>query len=387
MELSRRLFLELMGLESLACLTGCRREESKTSSPAPTVSAIPDTTHYSLEQLLTEKNLPPQNYRGFPALVNEAGFQVLPMVDKKSERQVVIFAEDHTEEKAKRISNLIDILISRYGFDSIGLESFYGAPSSTMQDTVERDIRSIVGETYQIGRIGKIEIELDILRRDYSPQYDKYVHQRSILAYGLEDKSLFLNMAVIEAYLNILKNSQTVAEMTLHRASDGKTLIDLPKPIFRELSALLKRLREEHPDLSLPAVCLYDVILPPLAIGVQQYNRGHADFHEQLGTSCLEISATFSSIEELAEHRNAFQKGLDKFMSITQQGYKHDRRNQAMAKNIAQYMEQLNSKKGIIIVGEAHVFGRLRRTLDTVNTIPALIPYTSLAINATNHPL
>ncbi len=380
MELSRRLFLELLGLTSVSCLTGCRREESNTGSPAPTVSAISDTTRYSLEQLLTEKDLPPQNYKGFPALVNEAGFQVLPMVDKKSERQVVIFAEDHTEEKAKQISNLIDILISRYGFDFIGLEMLYGDPSPSMLETVKRDIRATVGNTFLRGQENGITYEMELLSNDFSPQYDKYARQQSVPTYGIEEKKLFLDVAVLQTYVHGLENLQKII---LRSKNVSRTP---PSDAIAQIYKLLEDLRHNHRDIDLPEICPYDFMVEG-TFKLEQYNLSHTAFHQQIGVSCGAVPTSVVSWNDFDQHRQSLQGEFTKLTEVTLRSHKHEYRNRAMAENIRRYMEKSNSKKGIITVGEAHVFGRLRGIMDTVTTIPALIPYTSVAINATDHPL
>ncbi len=387
MGLSRRAILTLMGIESLFLATGCSR---RATTPASHSSLPPhkniDRSQYTLQQLVQETDDPVTGYKSFSTLLHEAGFQITPIINKHSDQQVLIFAEDHTEETAGKITSLTDILISTYGFDSIGLEMVYGSPSPTMLAEVQANLNSVLGDTYHRDRVGAVTIETDLLTTNFSPHYEKYLHQKSVPTYGLEDEGILIEITVIEAYKHSLRTVQTIARKMM-KSSTGNTSAALPQGLLIKINSLLERLRMRYTDLQLPPVCLYDLILPPVALSVEQYNGVHQQFHQQLGYGCNIIPSAFSTSTELQNHQKKLQAELQYFIDATERSYKFDFRNQAMVGNIHREMGQLNSKKGIIIVGEAHVFGRLRGPIDTVNTIPHLIPYSSVAINATRYPV
>ncbi len=384
MILTRRSFLKLAGAEALSFLPGCRRQ-----------TRILDRTNFSLEQIMHEEDNP--KHKGFPTRVKEAGFGITHLFDKGSNKQVVIFGEEHKPETERNISGLIDILVSEYGFDSIGIEGYYGEASSSLIERVSQDLFDTLGNTriqYKwkantLNGVEEMEVDMDVLTKD--SRYERFLRQKSATCYGIEDREGFLTAWVLITYTKILENILKIKQMCKERSTE------VPIEVILQANEILSRLRDNHPYLGLPPICFFDILTEindeiiaiPKDIDYEWHNKQHTSFHKWLGTSCVYDTVSFQSSEEFLEHRNYLRKTI---YSLYKKKKEHieDKRTDLMTREITRKMEELHSKRGIIIAGAMHIYSDVEsRTYeglihDEPPTIPRLLPYSSLTINASN---
>jgi len=349
---------------------------------------------FSLKELINEKDNPYLQCIGFPTKVARVGFQLIPIVYKNPKREILIFAETHGKSE-EEILELVELLISRYGFDSIGLETLYGPPSRDLIKKRSADIIEQFGNTSIKGvrrvKGGKVfAVKGENLLDVYVPDSHSYLlKQKRNITYGIESKEALFDNYAMMAFYNIL-----LSILSLSRDRYGKHRFwNIPTQILTQLIELSDRLRKKRPQL-IPHFCFYDFATSQDTNWFHEdqnnFNSDHGDYHKQIGTKCPIVKSPFKSKEELRKHRVSVINQFKRFIYI-HEDYWMNKRNIAIAKNITAYMEQLGSKKGIVLIGWGHVFSMLRTkehpTCDPDNELQKLIPFNSLGINTTGRKL
>ncbi len=398
--MNRRTALEVLSVGLLQLAAGCsktKKDPSQSSFPASSPSpTIPVRSQYTLQQLIEEADDPTIKYKGFPTLVQEAGFKFAPVLYKTDpRRQVVIIGESHGISTPK-IIELITLLISRYGFDSLGLEGSYGYFSPENLERQKKERLATIGDTrikpYEFTietRSGPKKINLDRadLAHQWSPEYEMLGMKNMVPTYGLEHRDTHLTTLIFQAYRGAINMAGDVARLI---QSQGAAEFTLPAPFFRDLEKYMKQLRERQPGISLPATCLYEAVLIPHMAGESitdptVYVEQHHSYHKKVGLPCPRGIKSFKTLEEFAQGRILYEQELNAFYKAWRV-FTFRSRTRKMAENIQKCMEELDSKKGIIVAGATHVFRQIDypgKTATYEYTLPHLLPYTSLAINAT----
>ena len=158
------------------------------------------------------------------------------------------------------------------------------------------------------------------------------------------------------------------------------------------ISALTRKLREGNPQLGLPELCLFDAATAHDSNthltdfnDHDEYNRKHDNYHQKIGESCH--LRPFGSNEDLRSHRQEVRNQV-KNSQDSCKDYWGNRRNIAIGEVVPRQMEAIGSKKGIIVIGGGHVFNQITELpMHHENKLQRVLPYSSLAINATGKSL
>ena len=356
---------------------------------------------FSLEQLAHELDNEWLGVQGFPSYVQELGFEIKPVVNKGSSKEILVIAEAHWQFDSK-VAELIDLLIEKYGFDSIGFEAYWGGPNPDMNAKRKEEAVAYLGNPVlpgpRVSQRSMIRGEMEVTLPDFhllpdlsaSPSYSRFLRQESVPAYGIEDKQLFLDVLNMEEYITLLDAIDKLS--VYHGFSNGSSI---PSESRTVLSALIDQLVDLSPRLGIPRFCPFDFveamdINAPSARRVD-YNFMHLGYHEG-GLPCKIHGGTFDSDNDV---RAYFQKvnGQYKSFKEARERLKFSQRNISFVANIVEQMDKLGSNKSIVLVGAGHVFSDVSSFIDgapsTLNFITpeqelqALLPYTSLAVNAT----
>jgi len=261
-------------------------------------------------------------YRGFPSRVEKAGFETRPLIQKPSASEVIIFGEfDHNEKGLlRKEAELIDFLIEQHGYTSLCLEGQYGGPSETLDEDIDKEfIEFFEGKTIitdksrQIHRNGKLDYETGpIIERPKRPAFEKFLKQKSIPTFGIEDKELYFETIAIHG---IMKCIDYVNRHTHTRDWTGPitSTYDLV-PNTEQLEDFVKVVKKRFPGMYLPGDNLKDI-----AENCYKKNQQCANFIQ------YEIQ----------------QRIL--------------RTNPRMAANLESGMKKLGSKRSIVVIGEGHL--------------------------------
>ncbi len=388
MEITRRAMLTFLGMEGIYAFAGCKREEpSQQVMPSPQRKV--DTASFSLQEL--------SRYEPFTSQVRDLGFELLPVrYGKKPEREVLFIGEAHGTNTSK-IMELVDLGIARYGFDSIGMEAFYGGLSLEGIEHQLQEIKAVVGNT-EISPVTftiqtktgpkPVEIQQANLLENLVPEYNKFVREEAVPIYGIEHRDTHLTALIFQAYQGAINMANDISRLVV---SSGATPFTYPVPFLRELEVYVQKLRKKQHLLDLPPLCLYETVLAAYLFeggkvtSPVQYSASHEQYHNDIDLPCSRELRSFASLEDLLEHIKRYEEGYNDFRTMWKT-LVFDVRTEQATNKIVEQMERLNSRKSIVIVGATHVFreiqfpqgkGRYRYT------IPNLLPYTSLSINAT----
>ncbi len=239
-----------------------------------------------------------------PQEFSKMGFQIGKYNDKKTDRQLLIIGEDHeVVGTQKDESKFIDFLIDHYDADSLGLEGLCGPPTSTIDEQTTKDFAE-----YSKG------LDPDVIGIESFSQsaFLKYVKQASIPCYGIEDRNLQFKAVTLVTFMTALAIVQ-------------KKLFDFHIPYSKianieKIERFVDDVRKKFPEEGFPPGTLMELINSrPLRKDVEDFSR----------------KVAYNLI---------------------------DLRNSACGININKYLQELNSKRGILVIGLFHVKHPYNRT-------------------------
>jgi len=246
-------------------------------------------------------------YRGFPSRLEKSNFEQLDLLLRDSDQQIVFIGEEHRPEVRKKVVSLVDFLVYRHGFDSIGLESVAGAPKPTMKEEYIEAFDRFCGgrNTIRVSRAGKME-EFDIIGVKEAGAYAKYARQESVPTFGIENKELdfeyLCHYGLIQAIIHV--------GGYLEKGVKYKDI-----PFIQAFEEYANFVRKKYPNVP--------------------YNLGNSMY-----TITLNAIRGGPEVKKLLAYSNDLR---------------HLKGNSAMGKNIGKYMRQLGSKKSVIILGNSHL--------------------------------
>jgi hypothetical protein len=266
-------------------------------------------------------------YRGFPSRVRKAGFRMHPVVEKDSPNGVLLFGElNHFDgDMRKKIAGLIGFLVEQHGYDSLGMEGYFGDPRATLDEDADREFaeffegkHEITDKTHKVWhgfKPGEWEYKkVPIITRGKRPSFEKFLKQKSIPTYGIEDKMLYFETLGMEGLGTCIE----FAKRHMHSADSWGT------PLTRDYSSMPFREQVEA------------------YVDLMQRKFPHIPFPGR-------------NLEEMAENKHNKQLSYETFRKYT-----FSRRitstNPHMARNIEAGMKKLGSKRGIVVVGAGHLY-------------------------------
>ncbi len=252
---------------------------------------------------------------------------------EKTEREVVIITDDHSNKFLKEDSRLIKFLREEYGSDSLGLEAFWNEIKDgdysfgndlfiknleLKKVLINEGLWKILWKIYCNNNEIKIE---ELTFRNALPDLATYIKLMPI--YGIEDKEI----------------------LELHMI--GKEISRLPNNKNDYLTLLLNECREiAKRRTDLPETGLY------------------------FGTEHKKEGVPYPKTLEL---KNLLEIDLRL-------------RNNVFVRNMEKYMEKYDSKRGIVIVGAFHAFNSIPKELYSpeIKSLQELLPYSCLVIKGTS---
>lgn len=299
-------------------------------------------------------------YRGFPARLDDAQFKEMGLILKGTPEEAVILYDSHFTEVRQNVQGIIDFLVKEHGFDSIGLEGFYGPPRNTLGEDVRRDFNEFFeGKNIIKDKTATVHDEsgvhykkIPIIEPMPAGHYKKYVGQSSVPTFGIEDKDIYLRTIALMGlttcmqYVNQHMNRQVRFVGVVRMPYDDVPNVD-------QLEDYVSFLKKKMPDVPFPG----------------------------------------ENLEEMIENRNRLNVDYQKF-----QEYLFDLRsvqsNFAMSDNIQEYLRTTDSKKPIIVVGLLHglsadqILDRVGRSGFRLGFSPVysplheLLPYSTLSVDS-----
>jgi len=279
---------------------------------------------HSLSHVASERN--GLFYSGFPSRVNSAGFSIGELVDRDFPQSLVVFAENHDYSVWQREAELIDFLVREHGYDSIGIEGFYGPPRISMIGDLEKDFsgffdgKNIITDENKLvfegfDKEGKFE-KVPIIERELQEPLRKFLEQKSVPTYGIEDRLVYFKTIAMLGVSNCIRHVRD----SMYRTSRFGTPVTseyTAVPNRKQLEAYVEFVRARFPEIPFPG----------------------------------------KTLEEMAA--NSQNKGLS---SLRFQSYVISTRNGecngAFSRNITHYTSQLGSRRGIVIIGAGHLQDR-----------------------------
>lgn len=283
-------------------------------TPLNSYSAEPSQTS-PVQQ--SKSNLEELAKTGLPKEFKEMGFTIGDYVKRNSDKELIILAENHLADGVKRKEEkIIQFLIEKHKADSLGLEGCSGEYP---------DVKS--------------PIMIDIFARWSAKEY---LGKNKIPLYGLSTYQIMNNEIRIESTTNFLL---------------GKYTYDKARTLLEKVNST-----EFENDKFLGGKSIFT---DPTKIQEVMKNLNETQLPEDIKKVYLKcIKADKIEKQEILE----ILRFQDKFTL--------EERTRDFAKNIKYFAEKNNSKKGIIIIGSAHVHSDIVK----MKNLQDFLPYSYLLI-------
>lgn len=310
---------------------------------------------YPVRMLANEADVPTINVWGIPV---DLDYQGLPttartrklVMGKVSEtgdpaRQGIILAERHGD---MNMPGMIDVLVKRYGFDSVGVEAFWGPPSRGMWRERTIAMMDLMGDAYALERW------------ELTPNnpYDDLVMQRGCVpAFGIEDKETFLKFNALSVYTAILEELGKAA--TNEYGSHDVCLI--PANELRVLNNIMKSVKKKFPE-DIPDFSIFQYLRATDNHFSCHFNLGDfystsdlERYHEHIGEADERMPPRFETTDEVRKYNRNIKREFEDLRSKNFE-YWGNQRNKSWSETIPERMEEIGSKRPIIVCGADHVY-------------------------------
>lgn len=238
-------------------------------------------------------------------------------------------------------------MIERHGFDSLGLEHFYGSNGQTLTADFQRDLNEIFE-----GQLATYVPEAEDIRHLLGP-FQKYVQQDGIRVYGIEDRTASLLSVAMNALNSCISSAELgIDDSVLHRILRGAEASDISfGPALDQHRSFFGLVKRKFPEAEIP----------------------------------------HSTLDEMLLSRIRRDDAWTRFKQYQLCDASLGRRNEGMAQSIPARMRSIGSERSIVVVGYAHVdpgnerheqdLHRLnpRLTNQHIQPLPQLLPYSVLS--------